>query len=236
MAQRKKKFKVTKRKTVVKKKPKSLKERLIEMKLSSLNFHPKNPRDHDEGNLKDIMESYENFGEMQPVVVWGMKNYVIVGNGRLEAATRLGLKVLSIVRADHLTKDEAESYMIADNKSSDSSKFNKELLADMFQGLHGRGADLSQTGFSRFEIEPLITPDDGNHDFSQFEDEIEKLSGEDRVIIGVEVQVKFVERVTEWLANGEKKTASGLGKGVMKRCGLRSSKSKVKVNSSRSSS
>ena len=36
----------------------------------------------------------------------------------------------------------------------------------------------------------------------------------------ITVPQQYVEDIVAWLANGESKTGPGMGKGVMKRCGL----------------
>lgn len=125
--------------------------------LGSLNHHPKNPRDHNEENIQAIIRSLSAFGVLQPIVVWGTQNYVIVGNGRLEAMRRLGKKEAPIIRADHLSEEQAVAYMIADNKTTDMSSFNDSLLAEIMQGISKNDSLLDSTGFNRMELEPLLT-------------------------------------------------------------------------------
>jgi len=129
----------------------------ILISLSRVRHHPDNPRTrHD---VEAIMKSYSEFGELQPIVIWSKKNYVIVGNGRLEAAKRLGLKQIHAVRADHLSKEKATAYMIADNKLGDQSEFDWQKLAELVKGLDEKGVDLAATGFQDYELEPLMQAD-----------------------------------------------------------------------------
>jgi hypothetical protein len=138
---------------------KNLAAHLKNVPLLSLKHHPKNPRAHDERNIQAIMESLKKFKQLAPLVVWSAKNYVIVGNGRMEALKRLGIKNVEIVRADHLTEQEALSFMIADNKTTDLSVFDDQVLADIMRGLDGDDVLISATGFNQMEIEPLLTSD-----------------------------------------------------------------------------
>lgn len=139
-----------------KKRWKGLAEQIETVSVDRVQSHPKNPRIHDERNLQTIMGSLDEFEQLAPLVVWGPQNYVIVGNGRLEASKRLGKKEIDIVRADHLSEEQALAYMVADNKTTDLSKFDFEAVADIFKGLEKKDFDLSKTGFADFETEPLL--------------------------------------------------------------------------------
>jgi hypothetical protein len=101
------------------------------------------------------MKSMEAFGQQKPIVV-GDNNFVVAGNGFLEAAKRMGWKRIQIVRTELSSEDELR-YMIADNKTSDLSEFDFNLLAGIVSELDGQGVDLSPTGFTRTELEPLIS-------------------------------------------------------------------------------
>jgi len=124
--------------------------------INTVQPHPKNPRLHDERNIQSIMSSLDEFELMAPMIVWGPKNYVIVGNGRLEACIRLGKGDIDIVRADHLTEDQAIAYMIADNKTGDLSEFDFEAVASLFKELETKEYSLEKTGFAQYETEPLL--------------------------------------------------------------------------------
>jgi len=146
-------------------------QKIIRLTTSTVQSHPQNPRKHDENNLQMIMKSYSEFGELGPLVVWGRNNYVIAGNGRLEAAKRLGMKEVNVIRADHLTDEQALAFLVMDNKTTDSSRWDDEQLAELIGDLQERGADLSSTGLSQLEIEPLMragAPDE----FSEFDENV----------------------------------------------------------------
>ena len=133
-----------------------LKDNIEVVPINIPKHHPKNPRTHDERNIQAIMRSIDEFKQLAPLVVWGKRNYVIVGNGRLESAKRLGWKEIEIIRADHLNEDQAMAYMIADNKTTDLSEFDFQMVAQIMGKLADRKVDLEITGFSDFETEPLL--------------------------------------------------------------------------------
>ena len=62
--------------------------------------------------------------------------------------------------------------------------------------------------------------EENEYDFSEFESENERLKGTETVPISIRVPEKYKDDVMEYLSNGESKTAVGLGKGVLRRCGL----------------
>jgi len=133
-----------------------LKDNIEKVSIKMPKHHPKNPRLHDERNLQAIVRSIDEFKQLAPLVLWGTRNYVIVGNGRLEAAKRLGWKEIEIIRADHLSEDQAMAYMIADNKTTDLSEFDFQIVAQIMGKLADRKVDLEMTGFADYEVEPLL--------------------------------------------------------------------------------
>ncbi len=128
---------------------------LRRMPVDKLKHHPQNPRKHGEKNIDAIIASYKEHGELAPVIIWGKQNYVIAGNGRLEAAKRMNKKHIGVLRADHLTKEQVLSYMIADNKTTDMSAFDDDALIGIISGLSDSAT--SATGFQDYELQPLLT-------------------------------------------------------------------------------
>jgi ParB-like chromosome segregation protein Spo0J len=124
--------------------------------LEGLKYHPRNPRIHDEKNIRAIMRSISDFRQITPLIVWGKQNYVIAGNGRLEALRRLGRVEAKIIRADYLSEAQALSYMVADNKTTDLSEFDPEQIAEIMGEVAKKGFDPSSTGSAVERVEPLI--------------------------------------------------------------------------------
>jgi len=129
--------------------------RIKSISVSKLKPHQKNARIHNEKNLVSIMRSLEAFGQRTPIVVW-KNNFVIKGCGTLEAAKRLGWETIQTVDASFLSEDNALIYAVADNKSSDISRFDLDKLSSQFADFEKKNLDLSASGFKTFEIKPLI--------------------------------------------------------------------------------
>jgi hypothetical protein len=62
--------------------------------------------------------------------------------------------------------------------------------------------------------------DAGSLDFGDLDAELARLEGNQEVDIVIRVAAKYTDEVRQWLANGEATTAPGMGKGVLRRCGL----------------
>ena len=73
-----------------------------------------------------------------------------------EAMCRLNKKCVSVVQIEHLSKDQELAYLIADNKTTDLSTFDYEMLATHMRHLESSNVSLDATGFVEHEIEPLL--------------------------------------------------------------------------------
>lgn len=113
---------------------------------------PRNARLHSERNIEAISASLRKFGQQKPIVVTPT-GVVIAGNGQLEAARREGWKEIRVV-VTALTGGDLAAYAIADNKTSDLAEWDYEVLAGLLEAMSEE--DRALTGFSDFEIEPLL--------------------------------------------------------------------------------
>ena len=116
-----------------------------------------NARRHSRRNLDAIRASLERFGQQVPLVftVRDRKKVVVKGNGLLIAARQLGWRYLAAVRST-LTARELRAYAIADNRTSDLSDFDAELLAAQLQELEETDFDIEAAGFTDAELQDLV--------------------------------------------------------------------------------
>ena len=80
-----------------------------------------------------------------PVAIWGDKNIIIEGHGRLEALKELGYTEVDCIRLDHLTEEERKAYTLAHNKLTLNTKFDIDLLEQELESL--MDIDMSDFGF-----------------------------------------------------------------------------------------
>jgi hypothetical protein len=136
-----------------------------------------NARTHDEKQLAALMASVREFG-FTGVIVTNEEGMVLAGNGRLEAAKRLGLKTVPTPIVAGLTKAQQRAYVLADNKISQMSKWDSVQLKTEIEFLIEQEFEIGVTGFSTAEIDIMIdgpsTPDSVNEDDIQPKDVVEQ--------------------------------------------------------------
>jgi hypothetical protein len=126
---------------------------------SSLNFDPDNARLHSDKNIDAIMKSLAEFGQDQPLVVQKQGMIVRKGNGRLEAARRLGWEWIAAFVVDE-NDVRAVARAIADNRSGELATWDEEKLAQMLKAIREAGEiDLEVTGFDESDINQLLPMD-----------------------------------------------------------------------------
>ena len=108
--------------------------RSLALPIAALTPDAANARKHDEKNIEAIMRSLTRFGQRLPIVVQQQGMIVRAGNGRVEAAKRLGWKHIACVVVDEASV-EATSFAIADNRSAELATWDDETLASLLQSL-----------------------------------------------------------------------------------------------------
>ena len=101
---------------------------IIEKNLKDIKPYEKNPRKNDNA-VEYVANSIKEFGFQQPIVI--DKNGVIVaGHTRYKASKKLGLEKVPCIIADDLTDEQIKAYRLADNKVSEKSEWDFDLLQD----------------------------------------------------------------------------------------------------------
>ena len=87
------------------------------VKISDIKTNPKNPRLIKDEKFKKLVKSIIEFPQMlelRPIVV-DENNIVLGGNMRLKACKEVGLKEVFIVRANDLTEQQKDEFIVKDN-------------------------------------------------------------------------------------------------------------------------
>ena len=128
-----------------------------------------NARRHTQKDVDQIMASIEADGFNDPLAVWGEKNVIIEGHGRLMAAKALGMNVLPCIRLDHLTDEQRKEYAIRHNRSAEFSTWDFRLLAEEIADLEAEGMDLSGLDFrlDRGEETPMVLDGSGAIEYGE---------------------------------------------------------------------
>jgi len=87
------------------------------VKINSIKTNPKNPRLIKDDKFKKLVKSIQEFPQMlelRPIVV-DENNIVLGGNMRLKACLEVGLKEVYIVKAEDLTEQQKDEFIVKDN-------------------------------------------------------------------------------------------------------------------------
>ena len=138
---------------------------IVILPIDSLTPYEKNARQHKELDVEVIKKSIEEFGFNDPIGIWGDKNIIVEGHGRLAALKQLGWKEVPCIRLDHLTNEQRKAYALTHNRSAEMSSWDIEALDEELKALEG-DFDLSALGFEEFlnNEEPEVGDDDFNED------------------------------------------------------------------------
>lgn len=116
---------------------------------------PNNPRI---GNIEAIAASYEEFGQVKPIVVRPNEDgtaTVIAGNHQLEAARRLGWSQIAVVRME-ADDQRALAFALADNRTNELGHSDPQLLDDILGQISSEYQDfLGDLGWDEFELAAL---------------------------------------------------------------------------------
>jgi ParB-like chromosome segregation protein Spo0J len=125
------------------------------VELDKLKLDPANANTHPEKNLRAIMDSLSAFGQRQVVLARKGTGVVIAGNGRLMAARALGWTHIAcaFVDDDDIT---AVRYAIADNRTSELSEWDNDVLSMLLGTIKEDLGTLDGTGFDDGDLKMLL--------------------------------------------------------------------------------
>ena len=118
---------------------------IIRLKINDITPYEKNAKIHTEAQIEQIKKSIQEFGMNDPIAVWGDKNTIVEGHGRLEALKQLGYTEVDCIRLDHLTDEERKAYTLAHNKINMNTGFDIDLLDEELDSIED--IDMEDFGF-----------------------------------------------------------------------------------------
>ena len=132
-------------------------------------FHPKNPKGHD---LAAIEASFTRVGFVALPIINDLDGKLVVGHGRAEAllarrqrgapppeGVRVGPGGEWLVPTVHgvsLKPDDAEAYLLADNRTTELGGWDDRRLAEVLAELRSTDAGLDGVGFSIEDLTVLL--------------------------------------------------------------------------------
>lgn len=121
--------------------------------LDSLIPHARNSRKHSDAQVSQIAASMKEWGWTNPVLI-DESNTILAGHGRVLAAKKLGIKSAPVIVADGWSDEKKRAYIIADNKISENSSWDHDLLKLELSDLGD--FDVSILGFTEHELGRML--------------------------------------------------------------------------------
>lgn len=121
--------------------------RIEYLPVDSLTPYEGNTRKHAPEDIDQIKASIEACGFNDPIAIWGDKNIIVEGHGRLIAAKELGMKTVPCIRLDHMTDTQRRDYAIRHNRTAELSEWDFAKLEEEIAALEIEGVDLSGLKF-----------------------------------------------------------------------------------------
>lgn len=129
--------------------------RHLAVPLKSVNVNNKNERLHDARSIAAIKSMLQEFGQRVPIVVQRQGMITRDGNGRVEAARKLGWTHIAALVVDE-SDARSIAYAIGANRTPELSEWNMETLREEFNELSELGFDLSSLGYNNDDLENLL--------------------------------------------------------------------------------
>ena len=145
--------------------------------INNLKSDHKNARKRTDRSAELIKESLERYGAARSIVI-DEENRILAGNGTVEGAKAAGIKNVRIIETDgdeiiairrtNLTEEEKVGLALADNRTSDLSEWDQEMLHRLSQD-HDLSPwfeqeDLSALGLESPEFDAASEDDQGQLD------------------------------------------------------------------------
>ena len=128
----------------------------------------RNPRKHPKEQIQALCENIRRFGFLVPVIV-GADNVLITGHARTEAALRLDLDEIPIVRLANLTKEEEDVLRLSDNKISDLAEWDDLMFDSELERLKSIDVELLEG----LGLEPIDADSDDDGDAEVGDDDFD---------------------------------------------------------------
>lgn len=131
-------------------------EKTIEfLKISELKPYENNSRVHPEKQIEALRKSIRELGIIKPIII-DENNTILAGHGVFYAAKEEQLTSIPCIRNTTLSDEQKRAFVITDNKMSDMSYFDMDILVQELQALSEMNFDTLITGF---DIDDLIGDD-----------------------------------------------------------------------------
>lgn len=124
--------------------------------LADLRPHPRNYKKHPDDQLEHLAQSIREYGLYRNVVI-AQDNTILAGHGVVEAAHKVGLSTIPVIRLDITADDpQALKLLTADNEISHLGENNDRALTELLKEIYGTSpTGLLGTGYNEQMLSTL---------------------------------------------------------------------------------
>ena len=127
-----------------------------EVRIDEISNHERNPKIHNETQIRLLEKSIKKFGYTNPVIL-SADGVILAGHARVKAAIQMGQDTIPCIRTKLSGKD-ADAYLIADNRLTELAQYDRDILAELLSDLPKDLVDI--TGFDTVQIDALLSGED----------------------------------------------------------------------------
>jgi DNA modification methylase len=117
--------------------------------------NPRNPRTHSDDQIALLAKSIETFDVVRPILV-DEDDYILAGHGLWAAHRHLGRKEIAVQVLHHLTTEQKDMFLVADNQIALNADWDQEKLRSIVAELEQQMVDVGVLGFSSQEWDRLL--------------------------------------------------------------------------------
>ena len=163
------------------------------VKINKVFSNPVNPRTIKEAEFKKLVKSIKDFPEMlnlRPIVV-NAEGGIIGGNMRYLACKEIGLKEIPVIRAENLTEEQIEQFIIKDNVSF--GEWDWDILANDWKSkeLNEWGLGVWENKHESSVFEPSMFPSQSDKEVT--DEDIKKVADQIGGTFQKGTERKFIE-------------------------------------------
>lgn len=119
--------------------------------------YTKNPRRNDQ-TVDSLAAAIEEYGFKVPIII-DENNEIIAGHTRLKAAKKLNLPEVPVIIADDLSEKQVRAFRLLDNRLSEMSEWDENLLSLELTALKAVDVDLSIFGLEPPKMDDIEAED-----------------------------------------------------------------------------
>ena len=127
---------------------------IVTLALKDIHPYEKNPRKNDAA-VDDVAESIRQVGYRQRIIV-DENNVILAGHTRWKALKKLGWKEVEVQRELDMTEEQKRKYRLLDNKVSEKSGWDYELLEWEMENLDFEGYDFGFDTYDSVDMDDMF--------------------------------------------------------------------------------